>query len=115
MGTRTRMPLVALAIAMAAMVATLAVASTPSRAAASYCEFTVWGVNADSLTVREFRGGSRVIAVLHRGDAVIGPIGQGGETWVYGAGVHRHGTTVTATPRGWVLHSYLRYEYTQCY
>jgi hypothetical protein len=114
MRTRTRPPLVALVIATAALVAILAVGSTPSRAAASYCEFTVWGVNADTLTVREFRGGSRVLAVLHRGDAVLGPIGQGGETWVYGLGVHRHGSW-SSRPRGWVLHSYLNYEYTQCY
>ena len=114
MGTRMRLPLVALVIAMATLVATLSVASTPSSAAASSCEFTVWRVNADSLTVRELRGGNRVLAVLHRGDSWVGPIGQGGDSWVYGFGIHWHGS-LPNTPRGWVLHSYLKYEYTQCY
>jgi hypothetical protein len=93
----------------------LAGAAGPSSAASSDCRFSVWRVIAKTLTMRDAPGSSRVVATIHYNDQFSGPIGQGGRTWIYGTGLHRHGSPWTGTGvKGYVLRSYLDYECTQC-
>lgn len=80
----------------------------PIDAASACTGYTQWWVKAYSITIRDSPGG-RVLATMY-GGRIVGPTGQGGNTWIYGRGWYGD----TAYPVGYVLRQYLDYSYTHC-